>query len=166
VDDVETTRAGAARRAASLRRMLRTRDLVLTYLTAGALLEIAWTVYLGWRLPRHYVANHWDWAWVGLDIAQVGLLLAAAWAAWRRRAVLIVFAVGSGTLLLVDAWFDVTTARYADLDQSLLLLIGEVPGALVLFWIAWRVMRLLTSSDEEASHSQMARAWRSANRRS
>ena len=130
----------------SPKRVQLSRELVLTALTTGALLETAWTIYLGWRLPRHYTASHWDLAWVGLDSAQVLMLLLAAWAAWRRRAVLILFSCAAGTLLLVDAWFDVTTARYDAIAQSFLTLAVEVPSALVLFWIAHHVVRRLGSA--------------------
>ena len=128
------------------RRAQLSREVVLTALTAGALVETAWTIYLGWRLPRHYTTDHWDIAWVGLDSAQVVMLLLAAWAAWRRRAVLILFSCAAGTLLLVDAWFDVTTARYDDFGASLVSLAIEVPSALVLFWIAHHVVRRLGSA--------------------
>jgi len=130
----------------SAKRAPLTRELVLTALTGGALLETAWTVYLGWRLPRHYTANHWDLAWVGLDSAQVLMFLLAAWAAWRRRAVLILYSCAAGTLLLVDAWFDVTTARYDEMFQSLISLAVEVPSACVLFWIARHVVQRLGSA--------------------
>ncbi len=121
-----------------------TRDRLLTALVVGAFAEILWTIYLGWRLPRHYVAHHWDLAWVGLDVAEILMLLGAAWAAWRRRAVLILFAVASATLLLLDAWFDVTTAGHGDFLESVLVsLFVEVPSALVLLWIARRAARRL-----------------------
>ena len=113
------------------------RDTLLTTLTVAALLEMVWTAYLGLRLPRHYVANHWDLAWVGLDAAQIVFLLLTAWAAWRRRAVLISFASSAAMLLLVDAWFDVTTARRGDVFQSgLMAVVLEVPASLALFWVA------------------------------
>ena len=120
------------------------RDPLLGVLVTAALLETAWIAYLGVRLPRHYVANHWDLAWVGLDVAQVVMLLLSAWAAWRRRARLILFATSSGTLMVLDAWFDVTTARGGDFDQSLVLALAlEVPFALGLFWVAWRTVKRL-----------------------
>jgi hypothetical protein len=123
------------------------RDPLLTLLTTAALAETAWTIYIGWKLPRHYVANHWDLAWVGLDVAQIAMLLLAAWAAWRGRALLILFASSAGTLLLLDAWFDVTTARNGGLEQSLLLaLIVEIPSAIALFWITWRSIRKLADT--------------------
>ena len=119
-------------------------DPLLMVLVSAALLEMVWTVYLGWRLPRHYVAHHWAMAWVGLDVAQVLGLLACAWAAWRARAVLILFATALGTLLLVDAWFDVTTARRGSVLESVLMaLLVEVPSALALFWIARRSAKRL-----------------------
>lgn len=123
------------------------RDPLLTVLATAALLETAWTIYIAWRLPRHYVANHWDLAWVGLDVAQITMLLLAAWAAWRGRALLILFATAAGTLLLVDAWFDVTTARNGGFAQSVLFaLLIEIPAAVALFWITWRTTKELAKS--------------------
>jgi hypothetical protein len=121
------------------------RSTILTVITTAALLEIVWTIYIGWQLPRDYVANHWDLAWVGLDSAQVLLLLCTAWAAWRRRAVLVIFSSGAAMLLLVDAWFDVTTARRGDVSQSILMAcFVEIPSAMVLLWMSWRTLRHLT----------------------
>jgi hypothetical protein len=123
------------------------RDPLLPLLATAAVVETAWTIYIGWRLPRHYVANHWALAWVGLDVAQIVLLLLAAWAAWRGRALLILFASSAGTLLLLDAWFDVTTARTGGFMQSLLLaLIVEIPSAIVLFLVTWRSIKELSNS--------------------
>jgi hypothetical protein len=120
------------------------RSTFLAVLTTAVALEAAWTVYIGWRLPREYVANHWDLAWVGVDVAQLLMLTASAWAAWRRRALLILFASCSGTLLLVDAWFDVTTARRGDFRQSLAMAIFvEIPSAIILFWVTSRAVGLL-----------------------
>ncbi len=120
------------------------RDPLLVTLIAAALLEVVWIVYLGFTLPPHYRAAHWAAAWIGLDIAQVVALLLAAWAAWRRRAVLALFTSSAGTMLLVDAWFDVTTAQRGDAVQSLVLaLFGELPAALVLYWVTHRVLRHL-----------------------
>jgi hypothetical protein len=123
------------------------RDPLLTLLASAALVETAWTIYIGWRLPRHYVANHWDLAWVGLDVAQIAMLLLAAWAAWRGRALLILFATAAGTLLLVDAWFDVTTARNGGFVQSLIFALAiEIPSAMFLFWVTWRTIKEFADS--------------------
>jgi hypothetical protein len=56
--------------------------------------------------------------------------------------VLIFFLIASGTLLLLDAWFDITTAGHGDVRQSVLVAIFvEVPSALALLWLARRVTR-------------------------
>jgi hypothetical protein len=124
-----------------------TRERLLILLTATAIAELLWVIYLGWTLPRHYVANHWEVAWVGLDVAEIGMLLATAWAAWRQRAVVILFSIVLATLLIVDAWFDITTARRGDLLQSALLAVfAEIPLAALLLWIAWRASRRLVST--------------------
>jgi len=122
---------------------------LLRLLTLGALSEMAWTIYVGFTLPRHYVANHWDVAWVGLDVAQVLLLSASAWAAWRRNTLIVMFATASATLLLLDAWFDVTTARRGDVAQGIMMAgVVEVPSALVLFWVAYIGLRHIVAMPE------------------
>ena len=126
---------------------------LLRFLVIGAILETAWTIYIGVILPRQYSANHWDFAWVGLDLAQVSMLICAAWAAWRQRAIVVLFATACATLLLVDAWFDVTTARQGDVTQSILLAaIVEIPSAFLLLWVAYRSLHHLPllSTGEEA----------------
>jgi hypothetical protein len=62
----------------------------------------------------------------------------------------------------MDAWFDVTTARYRDIDQSLWFLVLEVPLALAMFWIARRIYKRLTFEtplEETAARSTLARGW-------
>ncbi len=118
------------------------RDALLPALAIGAIGETAWTIYLAVTLPRHYVAVHWRLAWVGLDVGQVATLLLAAWAAWRRRAVLALFTSAAATMLLVDAWFDVTTARHGDQVQSTFAaLVIEVPSAIALYWVTHHALR-------------------------
>jgi len=102
----------------------------------------AWTIFLEWKLPRTYVAEHWRLAWVGLDAVQVVALFTLIWAAWKRRMVFAFIAVATATMFLIDAWFDVTTARSGDFRQSLLeALIVELPAAIVLYRTAWVVIR-------------------------
>jgi len=130
-----------------------TRDRLLTVLITGAVLEVLWTVYLGWRLPRHHIAYHWDVAWVGLDVAEILMLVGAAWAAWRRRAVLIFFSIASATLLLLDAWFDVTTTGQKGFGESLTLaLVVEIPSALALLWVARRAAHVLLTTQLNRGH--------------
>jgi hypothetical protein len=139
-----------------LSRLRLPRDPLIGILITAALVETAWTVFIAIRLPRHYITNHWDLAWVGLDVAQVLMVLLSAWAAWRRRALLIIFATSAATLLMLDAWFDVTTARGGDIDESLVLaLVFELPFAIGLLWVTRRTVKQLERSmlsDPELLH--------------
>lgn len=102
---------------------------------------IVWIVVLGITLPRRYDAAHWDLAWVGFDVGLLVGLASTAWAAWRRRAIIVLFATATATLLLADAWFDITTARTNDVWLSATLAVcAEIPGALFLLWVVHRVV--------------------------
>ena len=70
-------------------------------------------------------------------------LAATAYFAWKRRQALILTAFIAGTLLLCDAWFDVTTARAGndELESVLAALLIELPLALVLFATATVLLR-------------------------
>ena len=104
---------------------------------------LPWCLILAATLPSTYQANHWKLAWIGLDC---GTALAAALTAYLLhkqdiRAALT--AVAAGTLLLADAWFDVSTsAPGADhtlsLTEAVLL---EVPLAICAFAVATRALR-------------------------
>lgn len=102
---------------------------------------VVWIVVLGLTLPRRYDAEHWRLAWVGFDVALLVGLASTAWAAWRRRAIIVLFATATATLMIADAWFDITTARAGDVWLSATLaLCAEVPGAIFLFWVVHRVV--------------------------
>ena len=124
------------------RRRRTVRGPLLALLVCAVVVEIGWTIFLGVHLPRHYVALHWDLAWVGIDVMEIALLCATAWTAWRMKVQFIIFASVTGTVFVLDAWFDITTARRGDLIQSALLAsVTEIPLAIALFWTAWRATR-------------------------
>jgi len=80
-------------------------------LAAAALFLVPWAFWLSRALPATHTARHWDVAWAGFDLA---LALALAWSAVsaiRHSPWLAAAASATGTLLLVDAWFDTLTAR-------------------------------------------------------
>jgi hypothetical protein len=117
----------------------------LTVVAAAACVAlIPWTIFLAVTLPRHYEAHHWRLTWVGLDVAMAFFLARTAWLAYRRQRGLVISAVVTGTLLCVDAWFDVVTANQADRMVSLATAVfGEIPLAAVLFLAARRVLHAL-----------------------
>ncbi len=66
-------------------------------------------------------------------------------------------AAGTGTLFLVDAWFDTVTARVGlDYAQALLIAwLAELPLGILLWVAAWRVARRTarTPDDRAAERS-------------
>ena len=85
----------------------RRRILIAACLVGVVLLSI-WIGVLEVKLPRDYRAGGWRAAWVGFDIALLLTFAATAWAAWRRRQILIGCLMVLATLLCCDAWFDIT----------------------------------------------------------
>jgi hypothetical protein len=117
-----------------------TRRRVVETLVIACLVLCGWIIVLGLTLPRRYDAAHWNLAWVGFDVALLVGLAATAWAAWRRRVVIVLFGTITATLMLADAWFDVTTARSSDLwvsaTQAVLV---EIPFAAFLLYVVVRI---------------------------
>jgi hypothetical protein len=107
-------------------------------LLACAVVLIPWTALLFLTLPRHYVANHWEIAWDGFDIALGVALASTAVLVARRSAFAEVTATITGTLLVSDAWFDVLTSRGAsDIAQAVVsALLIELPLAGLCFGMA------------------------------
>ena len=114
---------------------------------ACALTLAAWIGVLAVTLPDRYRAGGWSAAWVGFDGVLFLVFAATAWAAWRRRQVLILCLVVLATLLVCDAWFD-TTLDYATGEFSfslLLALLIELPLAVMAVIGARRLLRLTFS---------------------
>ena len=114
-------------------------------LTIGCCLVLAaWIGILALTLPRFYRTGGWRGAWVGFDVALLLAFAATAWAAWRRRQVLIICLVVLATLLCCDAWFDVVLdAHTAGFGESLLLaLVVELPLAGLAILAARRLLRM------------------------
>ena len=111
-------------------------------MVAGVVVMIPWAIYLGIHLPVHFRAHNWDVAWVGFDSALIIVLAAAAWAAWNRRQILAATAIVAATMLLCDAWFDVSTSIGTPEQSSAILgaLILNVPLAVFFIALARRIM--------------------------
>ena len=122
----------------------RRRRLVIAASLLGVLVLAVWIAVLEVKLPRHYTAGGWRSTWVGFDVALLVVFAATAWAAWRRRQVLIVCLMVLGTLLCCDAWFD-TTLDWGTNGFTLSLLsavLVELPLAVVALIGARRLLRL------------------------
>ncbi|GAA3218055.1 hypothetical protein ACFO1B_28595 [Dactylosporangium siamense] len=112
------------------------------FVLAG-LAMIPWVFYLSVTLPASARDAHWSLAWVGLDGCEAVALFATGWFLLRRDNRCVLIAVGSAVLLLVDAWFDVTSAATGpDLATAIVMAVfAEIPIALVCAVLAARVLR-------------------------
>lgn len=115
----------------------------LLFMTACCLVLAAWIGILILTLPARFTSSDWRAVWVGLDIAELTGLAAIGWAAWRQRQVLIFFMMMTGTLLLCDAWFDVTLSYGSSgfTTSVVTAVLAELPLAFLLFVGARRLVR-------------------------
>jgi hypothetical protein len=125
---------------------------VVPFFALAALLLLPWIVVLAALLPANHAAPHWDITWVGFDAGLSLLLVSVAYAAWKRSAWLQGAATAAAALLLVDAWFDVTTSAT---HVELVLALTEA----VLIELPLAVLCLLLARDTERV---LALRWRSA----
>jgi hypothetical protein len=109
-------------------------------LAVAAVLLVPWTAWLALRLPSRHVSRHWDIAWVGFDVVLTAMIATTGIALWKRSPIAPLAATAAATLLLVDAWFDIFTARAGDeLDWAILAAaLGELPLAVLCFWLIRR----------------------------
>jgi hypothetical protein len=121
----------------------RSSRLVAMFVAAGAaVVLLPWVLILAVTLPSTYQANHWKLAWIGLDLAIAATAGLTAYLLHRRDPRAALTAVAAGTLLLADAWFDVSTSG-SGLDHNLSLaeaLVLEVPLAIFAFVLASRTL--------------------------
>lgn len=105
---------------------------------------LPWIVYLSLTIPQRSRAQHYDVAWIGFDCAMWLVLATLAALALRRHPATGPVAAVASTMLVVDAWFDVTTS--ADRSQFLLALllacVAEIPLAIICGWAAVNVERI------------------------
>jgi hypothetical protein len=134
MDVASLTTAGSARR----------RRLFLLGTIVCCLVLAAWIGVLAVTLPAYYRAGGWRGAWVGFDVAELIAFGVTAWAAWRGRQILIISLLVLATLLLADAWFDVTLdVRTSGFMTSLLsALLVEIPLAAIAIMGARRLLRI------------------------
>jgi hypothetical protein len=126
----------------------RTARWVAPFFAAAALALVPWTIVLATRLPTTHAAPHWNLTWAGFDVGLTFLLVAVAAAAWRCSPWLEGAAAAAAALLLVDAWFDLTTSSSGiELDASLAAaLLVELPIAVLCLLLARDAERVLAGS--------------------
>jgi hypothetical protein len=118
-----------------------------------AVVLLPWVLILAVTLPSTYQANHWNLAWIGLDLAIAVTAGLTAFLLHRHDPRAALTAVAAGTLLVADAWFDISTSG-PGLDHNLALAQGlllEVPLAICAFVLASRALKVRPSAPERAT---------------
>jgi hypothetical protein len=120
----------------------RARRLAWVYLIVAVGLT-GWTVLLALSLPKENLEHHYRLTWTGFDLILVLAIFLTAYWAFRVDTRVVFPATVVATLLVADAWFDVTTsATAADAAQALLLAVAvELPAAAFSLHVAHRVAR-------------------------
>ncbi|MGW7243780.1 hypothetical protein [Streptomyces sp. NPDC054804] len=104
---------------------------------------VPWTVYLAVSLPDRYEARYWPMVWVGFDIMLLVSLAGAGAAVWLRRQALVPMSFAAATLLVCDAWFDISLSLgrgdvWGSIASAVLV---ELPLAFLLVMRARRVLK-------------------------
>jgi hypothetical protein len=101
---------------------------------------VPWLVFLADTLPRVAQAAHWPAAWVGLDGLEAIGLLTTGLALIRRSSWVCLPAAITATLLVVDAWFDITTSASGSAVTTAVAMavFSELPAAVLCAVLAVR----------------------------
>jgi len=134
------TSAGARDITLGVRR--RARRLAWVYLIVAVGL-IVWTVFLAVSLPKENLEHHYRLTWAGFDLIEVLAIYLTAHLAFRLDARVVFPATVVATLLVADAWFDVTTSATAKAATGALILAlaVELPAAAFSLYVAYKVGR-------------------------
>jgi hypothetical protein len=145
----------------------RQRRLVLLISAASCVILAGWIVVLAATLPHHFNTHHWRALWVNFDVLLLAAFAATAWATWRKRQILILLLMLTGTMLCCDAWFDVGTslATKGMWISIATALFAELPLAVLAFTGARRLLKATVEASLPApavAGDQPAGSWRPA----
>lgn len=103
---------------------------------------VPWTFFLGVVLPNHYISDHWDIVWAGFDVFECVLFAITAVLVVRRSIWTAYSSIMLGTTLIIDAWFDLLTARSSKNFNSAIIsaVLLEIPIGLISLFLAYRIM--------------------------
>ena len=103
---------------------------------------IPWLVVLATQLPAAATAWHWSAAWTGLDSLEALALLGTGWLMARQDPRCCLVATAATTLIVADAWFDVTTAApgVSEVTAIAMAAFAELPVAALCAFLALRTL--------------------------
>jgi hypothetical protein len=135
-------RDAALRRDAAPRRWRVSQRLLGFGMLACAVGMVPWLVVLAVTLPSVTSVPHWSAAWVGLDGMEALGLAATGWLLRRGDRRRCLPAAATAALLLIDAWFDVSTAGSGgSLAEAVAMAVfAEIPMAVLCAVVAWRAL--------------------------
>ena len=143
-------------------------------ISAGCCVVLAgWIVVLAATLLHHFNAHHWRSLWVNFDVLLLAAFAATAWATWRKRQILILLLMLTGTMLCCDAWFDVgtslaTSGMWLSIASAIF---AELPLALLAFAVARSLLKATVEAglpvpaaagDQPPGGDQSPGGWRGA----
>lgn len=118
------------------------RRLGFIFAVAG-LVTVPWVFYLGTSLPSAAEDAHWALGWVGLDSCEALALFGTGLLLLRADNRCALTATATAVLLLIDAWFDVTSATPgSELATAIVMAVCmEIPIAVACAALALRLIR-------------------------
>lgn len=122
---------------------------VVVFFVGGAVVLIPWIVLM-FTVPQVVnVSQRWELLWGGFDCFLVLGFAVTAFRLITRSPRGAVTAAMTGTMLLVDAWFDVlTTHRGGQIISLLMAVFAEIPCALICFYVSRRIVGLFEQAKD------------------
>lgn len=113
-----------------------------------AIILVPWVFNLAQSLPEHHTAHHWDAVWAGFDSMMVLMMALTVYFAVKRQVWVVISTTALATLFVVDAWFDILTAKPGH-EQRVALFFGaiEVALAVLTFKLVHHVVKHSTPHD-------------------
>ena len=143
--------------------LARRRQLILTTVGLAGVLLLPWIGYLAISLPDASRADAWKAAWVGFDLMLALVLLVTSWMGFNRRLLTTIGMVVAATLLLVDAWFDLTLSfRTSEQAGAIVGACIEIPFAILLIISARAILHrsMTTFARLRGDHEPSVSLWR------
>jgi len=119
------------------------------FFIVAALVLIPWIVVLFTSPPQAgIVTKHTRLVWGGFDCFLVLGFAVTAYRIATRSPSGAITAAATGTMLFVDAWFDVLTSRRPtdQLTAVLMAVFAEIPCGLICFYVARRIIGVFEAS--------------------
>jgi len=110
-----------------------------------AVILIPWIFNLAQSLPTRHLAWHWDAVWVGFDIIMFVAMAITLVFMIRRVVWVAISATALATLFIVDAWFDILTAKPGS-EQRAAFIFGalEITLAALTYRLVYHVVHYST----------------------